>query len=60
MLLEWLGHKKGEPRALAAARAIDRAVDDVIERRVSLTPDLGGTATTSQMGDAIAARAGVA
>jgi len=56
MLLEWLGHKKKDSRALAAAGTIDRAVDAIIADGVSLTPDLGGTATTSQMGDAIVAR----
>ncbi|HEX3551336.1 MAG TPA: isocitrate/isopropylmalate dehydrogenase family protein [Candidatus Elarobacter sp.] len=60
MLLEWLGHRKDEPRALRAARAIERAVDEVIETRSDLTADLGGTATTVQMGDAIAARAAAA
>ena len=60
MLLEWLGHKKNDARALRAAASIDRAIDDVIATRTSLTPDLGGTATTSQMGDAIAARVAVA
>jgi 3-isopropylmalate dehydrogenase len=60
MLLEWLGHRKDEPRALRAARAIERAVDAVIETRSDLTADLGGTATTEQMGDAIAARAAAA
>jgi 3-isopropylmalate dehydrogenase len=58
MLLDWLGRKHDEPRAVAAARAIGRAVDEVIESRISLTPDLGGTASTAEMGDAIAARAG--
>jgi 3-isopropylmalate dehydrogenase len=56
MLLEWLGFKHGEARAVRAAGAIGRAVDEVIESRISLTPDLGGSATTSQMGDAIAQR----
>jgi 3-isopropylmalate dehydrogenase len=56
MLLDWLGRRHDEPRAVAAARAIERAVDEVIETRTSLTPDLGGSATTAQMGDAIAAR----
>jgi 3-isopropylmalate dehydrogenase len=56
MLLEWLGYKHGEARAVRAAGAIGRAVDEVIESRISLTPDLGGSATTSQMGDAIAQR----
>src|SRR5471032_1851355 len=59
MLLEWLGHKKNDERALRAAASIDRAIDDVIATRTSLTPDLGGTATTSQMGHAIAARVAV-
>ncbi|HEX3549810.1 MAG TPA: isocitrate/isopropylmalate family dehydrogenase, partial [Candidatus Elarobacter sp.] len=58
MLLDWLGRKHGEPRASAAARAIERAVDDVIGSRDHLTPDLGGTGSTSRMGDAIAERAG--
>lgn len=60
MLLEWLGHRKGEKRALDAARAIDRAVDHVIETRTDLTSDLGGSATTTQMGDAIARFAALA
>jgi 3-isopropylmalate dehydrogenase len=56
MLLEWLGHKKGDARALTAAASIDRAIDDVIATRTDLTPDLGGKASTSQMGDAIVER----
>jgi 3-isopropylmalate dehydrogenase len=56
MLLEWLGHKKGDARALTAAASIDRAIDEVIATRTDLTPDLGGKATTAQMGDAIVAR----
>ena len=60
MLLEWLGHRRGDERVLRAARAIASAVDEVIETRTDLTPDLGGSATTSAMGDAIAARAAVA
>jgi 3-isopropylmalate dehydrogenase len=57
MLLEWIGRMKGVQRASVAALAIGRAVDETIEARIALTPDLGGTATTQQMGDAIAARA---
>src|SRR5471030_2581120 len=60
MLLEWLGHKKGDARALTAAASIDRAIDEVIATRTDLTPDLGGKATTSQMGDAIVARVAAA
>jgi 3-isopropylmalate dehydrogenase len=55
MLLEWLGRTRNEPKAAEAARRVDAAVDKVIREAKSLTADLGGTASTTQMGDAIAA-----
>jgi 3-isopropylmalate dehydrogenase len=55
MLFEWLGRKHDEPKAVEAALLIDQAIDRVIRERKSLTGDLGGSASTSQMGDAIAA-----
>jgi len=55
MLLEWLGRKHAEPKAVAAARLMDKAIDRVIRERKALTGDLGGKASTSAMGDAIAA-----
>ena len=55
MLLEWLGRKRGEPKAVAAARLIEKAVDQVIAEAKYLTSDLGGKAGTTQMGDAIVA-----
>lgn len=55
MLFEWLGRKRSEPRASAAAQRIDAAVDKVIAEAKHLTSDLGGSASTSEMGDAIAA-----
>ena len=55
MLLEWLGRKRNEPKAVEAARLIDAAVDKVIAEAQHLTADLGGTASTTAMGDAIAA-----
>ena len=55
MLLQWLGRKHGEPKAIAAAERIRTAVDKVIAQAKCLTKDLGGNAGTSQMGDAIAA-----
>ncbi|HYH40436.1 MAG TPA: isocitrate/isopropylmalate family dehydrogenase [Burkholderiales bacterium] len=54
MLLDWLGRTRGDERALQAAACIDAAVDGVIAQAKALTPDLGGTAGTTQMGDAIA------
>ncbi len=53
MLLEWLGRKHGEPRAVQAAGLIDAAMDRVIAELKRVTGDLGGTASTSQMGDAV-------
>jgi len=55
MLLEWLGRKHGEPKASAAAQRIRTAVDMVIGEARHLTRDLGGSASTTEMADAIAA-----
>jgi 3-isopropylmalate dehydrogenase len=54
MLLAWLGRKHGEPRAVHAAQLIESAMERVISARKALTADLGGKATTVQMGDAAA------
>ena len=55
MLLGWLGRKHNEPKASQASQFIQAAIARVIEEGKHLTPDLGGTASTQQMGDAIAA-----
>jgi 3-isopropylmalate dehydrogenase len=55
MLLAWLGRKRNEPKASAAASRIQAAVKTVIAGRKHLTRDLGGQASTTEMGDAIAA-----
>jgi 3-isopropylmalate dehydrogenase len=55
MLFEWLGRKRDEPKALEAARHIERAVERVIADGRNLTPDLGGKAGTREMGDAVVA-----
>lgn len=55
MLFEWLGHKRGEARAVEAARRIEAAVDKVIAEAKHLTRDLGGRASTVEMGDAVVA-----
>ncbi|MDB5862438.1 MAG: isocitrate/isopropylmalate dehydrogenase [Betaproteobacteria bacterium] len=55
MLFEWLGRKRNEPKALEAARRIERAVEQVIADGKDLTPDLGGKGGTREMGDAIVA-----
>ncbi|MGZ5092382.1 MAG: isocitrate/isopropylmalate dehydrogenase family protein [Burkholderiales bacterium] len=55
MLMAWLGHKHQVPNAVEAANLIERAMEQVISEAKVLTPDLGGKASTSQMGDAVAA-----
>jgi tartrate dehydrogenase/decarboxylase/D-malate dehydrogenase len=50
MMLAHLGHPE-------AARAIEAAIEDVLAEGAVRTPDLGGTATTQEMGEAIAAAA---
>jgi tartrate dehydrogenase/decarboxylase/D-malate dehydrogenase len=47
MMLEHLGHPE-------AADAIVGAIEQVIEAKEALTPDMGGKATTAELGEAIA------
>jgi 3-isopropylmalate dehydrogenase len=54
MLFEWLGRKRGDEKATRAANLIVAAVDKVIAEAKHLTADLGGKASTAEMGDAIA------
>ncbi|MBM3529674.1 MAG: isocitrate/isopropylmalate dehydrogenase family protein [Alphaproteobacteria bacterium] len=54
MLLGWLGRKHKEPKASTAADLIQKAVTRTIAEAKHLTKDLGGKASTAQMGDAIA------
>jgi 3-isopropylmalate dehydrogenase len=56
MLFEWLAMKRHEPKAAEAAALIGRAVEEVIAEGRHLTRDLGGSAGTREMGDAIARR----
>jgi isocitrate/isopropylmalate dehydrogenase len=54
MLLEWLGGHFDSLGLARAARRIDRAVERTISEGKWLTPDIGGTASTHEMGNAIA------
>lgn len=54
MLLRWLSAKNQDPALLSAADLVDAAVDRTVAA-ATVTPDLGGTATTSSFGDAVVA-----
>jgi 3-isopropylmalate dehydrogenase len=55
MMLDWLGDRHRDPVATRAAQRIARAVTTVLEKGTVKTPDIGGRATTPQVGDAVAA-----
>jgi 3-isopropylmalate dehydrogenase len=57
LMLEWLGQRDGNDDATRAAARIEAAVDVVTGGGRVLTPDLGGTALTQAVGDAVAAAA---
>ena len=56
MLLEWLAAKHGDPRLHRAALRIDAAVEGTLAEGKYLTPDLGGTASTQEVGAALVER----
>lgn len=55
MLLAWLGRKRNDAAATAAAKILDEAVERVIAEGKHLTGDLGGKAKTTEFGDAVVA-----
>ena len=56
LMLEWLGMQCDDADALAAAAIIEKAISAQILSADELTYDLGGTASTSQVGDGIVLR----
>jgi len=53
MMLSWLGNMRKDPVAIQAARDIELGVEKVLAEMKWVTPDLGGTASTDEMGAAI-------
>ena len=53
MMLDWLGRKNGEDELITIANLIDESVADHLRDGKSLTYDLGGSATCSQVGESI-------
>ncbi|MEL7429548.1 MAG: isocitrate/isopropylmalate dehydrogenase family protein [Pseudomonadota bacterium] len=58
MMLDWLGHRHNNPDMVSDASRLRNGVEAVLAAGKTLTPDLGGTATTSQMGTAVLATLG--
>jgi len=56
MMLEWLGIRHNDAAAKAAAQMVAAAAEAVLSEGVALTPDLGGRASTQEMGAAICAK----
>ncbi len=53
MLLAWLGDRHADASARAAGERIEKAVGAVLAKGHAKTRDIGGTATTRQVGDAV-------
>jgi 3-isopropylmalate dehydrogenase len=53
LLLDWLAARSSLPALLAAGQSIDAAIERVLADGTFLTPDLGGTAGTEEMTQAI-------
>jgi 3-isopropylmalate dehydrogenase len=58
MMLDWLASTRGDPVAGNLAEAIDGAASRVLARGDVLTPDLGGSASTTDVAKAIARELG--
>ena len=54
MMLDWLGRRHGQPAVVEAGRRIDKAVTKVLGEGEILPVDQGGSATTAEVGAAIA------
>ncbi len=53
MLMAWLGRSRKEPKATRAAELMDKAMERVILEAKYLTGDIGGSASTTEMGNAV-------
>jgi 3-isopropylmalate dehydrogenase len=58
MLMAWLGRTRKDAAATRAAELMDHAMERVIADAQHLTRDIGGSASTSEMGDACARAVG--
>lgn len=56
MMLDWLGDRHADPAVTAAGRRLHLAVEQGLAAGELLGPDLGGSATTGQIGDRVVER----
>ncbi|MDW8043782.1 MAG: isocitrate/isopropylmalate dehydrogenase family protein [Nitrososphaerota archaeon] len=56
MMLSWLGESRGDERAAAAGREVERAVELTLEEGRVRTRDMGGNATASRFTDEVLRR----
>lgn len=54
MLIHWMGGHHGKPALVEAARAMEAAVDKVLERPECWTADLGGNTGCKAFGEHVA------
>ena len=55
MMTDWLGRRNQDESLLEISKLIEESVEDHLKEGKMLTYDLGGTASCSDVGDAIAA-----
>ncbi len=53
MMFAWLAERGSDPAAAEAGRRIQSAVEAMLSRQLALTPDLGGTASTTDVAAAV-------
>ncbi len=56
LMLNWLGQQHHDDRARTAGRLIDQAVERVLANPTTRTVDLAGSASTTEVGDAVVQR----
>lgn len=53
LLISWLGHRNGDASLVAAAARVEAAAQQVLQNKAAVTPDLGGSGSTTRMGEEI-------